>query len=54
MEQFKQIKEIIESMETDAVKFYEKGNMSARLRYRNQLKELSKLAIKERRDVLLA
>lgn len=54
MEQFKQIKEIIESMETDAVKFYEKRNMSARLRYRNQLKELSKLAIKERKDVLLA
>lgn len=53
MEQFEYIKSFVETMETNAVKFYEKGNKSAGVRYRKQLSELIKMAMKERRVVLL-
>lgn len=54
MDKLNHIKNIVESMETDAIRFYEKGNKSAGIRYRNYLNGLQKYAKEERKNVLLS
>jgi exonuclease VII small subunit len=44
MEKFKELKALVESMEDDATKFYEKGNRAAGTRIRKGMQELKKMA----------
>ena len=51
MQTFEAIKSLVETVETDMVKFSEKGNMSAGTRVRQSLQELKKLAQQLRLDI---
>ncbi|MFC4212444.1 histone H1 [Pedobacter lithocola] len=51
MENFKKLKELIETAEQDAVKFYEKGNKAAGTRLRNALQQSKTLAQELRAEV---
>ena len=51
MENFKKLKELIETAEQDAVKFYEKGNRTAGTRLRNALQKTKLLAQTVRNEV---
>ncbi|EHQ25493.1 hypothetical protein [Mucilaginibacter paludis] len=51
MENFKKLKELIESAEQDAVKFYEKGNRTAGTRLRIALQQTKQLAQEIRNEV---
>lgn len=51
MENFNQIKEILESVEVDAVKFFEKGNKQAGTRLRKAYSEIAKLCKDGRKEV---
>lgn len=44
MEKFNELKTMIEELETDAIKFYEKGNNAAGTRIRKVLQDLKKKA----------
>ena len=44
MENFSKVKELISSVEADAVKFYENGNAAAGTRVRKGMQELKNLA----------
>jgi len=51
MQTFEAIKSLVESVETDYVKFSVKGNMSAGTRVRQSLQELKKLAQQLRLEI---
>lgn len=51
MEKFIQLKNLIASAETDAVKFFEKGNAAAGTRLRNVLQQTKVLAQDIRNEV---
>jgi|688.fasta_scaffold47335_7 hypothetical protein len=51
MQTFEAIKSLVETVETDMVKFSEKGNMSAGTRVRQSLQELKKLAQQLRLEI---
>lgn len=44
MEIFNQLKELVLATETDAIKFYEKGNSAAGTRVRKAMQEIKQLA----------
>jgi len=44
MKKFNEIKKLIESLETDAEKFYSKGNSAAGIRMRKGMQELKNMA----------
>jgi hypothetical protein len=52
MEKFKAVKELLASAETDAEKFYNKGNSAAGTRLRNTMQQLKVAATDIRREVL--
>jgi len=51
MEKFEELKDLIDSMESDVNKFYEKGNKSAGTRVRKLLQEVKKAAQALRVDI---
>lgn len=51
MEKFVKLKELIASAETDADKFYNKGNSAAGTRLRSAMQQLKVLAQEIRQDV---
>jgi len=51
MQTFEAIKSLVETVETDYVKFSVKGNMSAGTRVRQSLQELKKLAQQLRLEI---
>lgn len=51
MEKFKELKTLIESLEEDANKFYEKDNKAAGVRLRKGLQDIKVLAQELRLDV---
>lgn len=51
MENFDQIKKVMESTEEDVAKFVEKGNKAAGTRVRQAMQEIKKLAQQVRLDV---
>ena len=51
MEIFNELKKLVEELELDVVKFYEKGNKSAATRARKGLQDLKKLAQDLRIDI---
>ena len=51
MQTFEAIKSLVETIETDYVKFSVKGNMSAGTRVRQSLQELKKLAQQLRLEI---
>lgn len=51
MQTFESIKSLVETVETDMVKFSEKGNMSAGTRVRQSMQELKKLAQQLRLEI---
>lgn len=51
MSRFDDIKSVIEGVETDMTKFYEKGNKAAGTRARKGLQELRKLAQEVRLEI---
>jgi len=51
MQTFEAIKSLVETAETDMVKFSEKGNMSAGTRVRQTMQELKKLAQQLRLEI---
>lgn len=51
MSRFDDIKNVIEGVETDMTKFYEKGNKAAGTRARKGLQELRKLAQEVRLEI---
>ncbi len=51
MENFDQIKKVMESAEEDVAKFVEKGNKAAGTRVRQAMQEIKKLAQQVRLDV---
>lgn len=53
MENFKKLKELIETAEQDAVKFYEKGNRVAGTRLRSALQQVKVTATEIRKEVTL-
>ncbi|WP_304066931.1 histone H1 [Pedobacter glucosidilyticus] len=51
MEKIQKIKELVESVEKDAVAFYEKGNKAAGTRIRNAMQQLKVVAQEVRQEV---
>lgn len=51
MEIFNQIKEVLDSVEADAIKFYDKKNKAAGTRVRKAMQDIKKLAQDVRLDV---
>jgi hypothetical protein len=51
MENFEKIKQILESAEADAVKFFEKGNKQAGTRLRKAYSEIAGLCKEGRKEV---
>jgi hypothetical protein len=51
MENFEKVKELVASVEADAVKFYENGNAAAGTRVRKGMQELKNLAQTIRAEV---
>lgn len=51
MEKFQKVKELINSVEKDAVAFYEKGNKAAGTRIRTAMQQLKNAAQEIRQDV---
>jgi len=51
METFNELKRLIESIEEDSVKFYEKGTKAAGVRVRKGLQEIKKVAQELRLDI---
>lgn len=51
MQTFESIKSLVETVETDMMKFSEKGNMSAGTRVRQSMQELKKLAQQLRLEI---
>ena len=51
MEKFEEIKNLINSIEEDIVKFYEKGNKAAGVRIRKGMQDLKTLAQEVRSNV---
>ncbi|TSJ41058.1 histone H1 [Mucilaginibacter corticis] len=51
MEKFEKVKAIIASLETDVLKFYEKGNAAAGTRVRIGMQRLKSAAFELRRDI---
>jgi len=51
MEKFEELKTLIDSLEDDAVKFYEKGNKQAGVRLRKGLQEVKSASQELRKDV---
>jgi hypothetical protein len=52
MEKFKALKELVAVAETDAEKFYKKGNSAAGTRLRNLLQEVKVAATELRKEVM--
>lgn len=52
MENFKKLKQLIETSEKDAEKFYKSNNKTAGTRLRNAMQELKVLAQEIRKEVL--
>lgn len=53
MELFNEIKQLVEEVEKDAIKFYERGNKSAGIRLRKAMQEIKGLAHNLRIEVNL-
>jgi hypothetical protein len=51
MEKFEEIKNLINSLEEDVIKFYEKGNKAAGVRIRKSMQEIKTMAQELRLDV---
>lgn len=51
MKKFQELKELISSIENDAVKFYDKGNAAAGTRLRNGLQKIKGAATDIRKEV---
>jgi hypothetical protein len=51
MDKFKALKELVSSVETDAEKFYHKGNAAAGTRLRNTLQQVKVAATDIRKEV---
>jgi exonuclease VII small subunit len=51
MENFNELREIINKLEDDAIKFYDKGNKAAGVRLRKGLQEIKSLAQIVRQEV---
>lgn len=51
MKKFEELKELISSLETDAAKFYDKGNAAAGTRFRNGLQKIKVAASDIRKEV---
>jgi len=51
MKKFQELKEIVTTIEHDAVRFYEKGNKAAGTRLRNGLQRIKVMAIEIRKEV---
>jgi hypothetical protein len=51
MEKIQRIKELVESVEKDAVAFYEKGNKAAGTRIRNAMQQLKVIAQEVRQEI---
>jgi exonuclease VII small subunit len=51
MENFEKIKQILESAESDAIKFFEKGNKQAGTRLRKAYGEIANLCKEGRKEV---
>lgn len=51
MEIYNQLRELVESVEVDATKFYEKGNSAAGTRIRKAMQEIKQLAQALRVDI---
>lgn len=51
MDKFNELKKIVEQLEEDATKFYEKNNKAAGVRLRKGLQEIKSLAQVLRQDV---
>lgn len=51
MSRFEEVKNLVEGLETDMSKFYEKGNKAAGTRARKGLQELKKLAQEVRLEI---
>ena len=51
MDIFNQLKELINEVEADAVKFYDKNNKAAGVRVRKAMQEIKKIAQNVRLDV---
>ncbi|NVM65047.1 hypothetical protein FHW88_003351 [Mucilaginibacter sp. SG538B] len=52
MKKFQELKELVSTIEQDAVKFYEKGNKAAGTRLRNGLQQIKVLATDVRKEVI--
>ncbi|TBO36443.1 histone H1 [Pedobacter kyonggii] len=53
MDKFKQVQEVITSVEADVAKFYDGGNAAAGTRVRKAMQDLKNLAQEIRAEVLL-
>ena len=51
MEKFKSVKDLVASVESDVVSFYEKGNKAAGTRLRNAMQQLKVIATDIRKEV---
>lgn len=52
MSRFEQVKELVDGLEGDFVKFYEKGNKAAGTRVRKGMQDLKNLAQEVRAEIL--
>ncbi|WP_426587930.1 histone H1 [Mucilaginibacter sp. R-33] len=52
MKKFQELKELVDAIEQDAVRFYEKGNKAAGTRLRNGLQQIKVLATEVRKEVV--
>jgi len=52
MEKFKSVKDLVASVESDVVSFYEKGNKAAGTRLRNAMQQLKVIATDIRKEVI--
>ncbi|MEO3405498.1 histone H1 [Mucilaginibacter sp. CAU 1740] len=51
MTKFKELQDVLNTVEQDAARFYEKGNRAAGTRLRNGLQQIKVLATEIRKDV---
>jgi len=51
MEKYNQLRQLVESLEDDVKKFYEKGNKAAGTRVRKAMQEVKKLAQEIRTEI---
>lgn len=52
MKKFHEMKELVNTIEQDAVRFYDKGNKAAGTRLRNGLQQIKVLATDVRKEVI--